>query len=102
MNRAARRAWQHTTKRGHMVTITIQFDKRENGTKTTYDRSFKIDPEDVPLLLLEGFQEGKAAYMREAIIELLDLTEAESRQLRTRHLRQLSEAIAEAVKVPNG
>src|SRR5690349_7144886 len=102
MNRHARRAWQHTAKRGHMVQITIQFERRDNGTKATYDRTFPIDPAEVPLLLLEGFQEGNASYMRAAIIELFDLTEAESRQLRQKHVKQISEAIAEAVKVPNG
>ena len=50
----------------------------------------------------EAMEQEGIGQMREGIAEFLELTEAESRQLRLRHIKQIAAAIGEAQKLPNG
>jgi hypothetical protein len=83
-----------------MARVTLEIEVGKGDGKTTHSYSF--DGDDVPLLLLEASQEGKAALMREALTDFLELPEAVARQLTIRHIKQIGQAIKEASESPNG
>lgn len=64
-------------------------------------RSFAIDSDDIPLILVEGMDDGKFGLMREGIADFLGLTQEESKQLTVRHLKAIGKAMKEAQTVPN-
>lgn len=78
------------------IDITIGKGDKAKTTKHT------VDSDDMPLILLEAMEAGQVKPIREGIAELLDLTEEESRQLTTGHLKQIARAIKEAAELPNG
>lgn len=65
-------------------------------------RECRLDPDDIPLILLEAMSEGQWGPMREALAELIGLTDAESKKLTIRHLKQIGQGIKEATTIPNG
>lgn len=80
------------------IDLTITTGKGEKSESHTYT----IDPLDVPLALVEASEDGKFGMLRQAIADFLDLPDNISRQLTVRHVKQISEAISEASKIPNG
>lgn len=83
-----------------MARVTLEIEVGKGEGKQTHTYSF--DGDDVPLLLLEASQEGKAALMREALTDFLELPEGVARQLTIRHIKQIGAAIKEASESPNG
>lgn len=83
-----------------MAKVTLDITTGKGEKKQTH--SYAFDGDDVPLLLLEAQQEGKASLMREALTDFLDLPEAVARQLTIGHIKQIGAAIKEATEVPNG
>lgn len=84
-----------------MITIEIDFKYTKNGERVEETRTFPIDIDELPLTLCEALETEKIGEMRQGLAEFLDLTEDESRQLRLKHLKQISKAIREAGMVPN-
>lgn len=82
-----------------MARVTLDIEVGKGESKQTHSYSF--DGDDVPLLLLEASQEGKAALMREALTDFLELPEAVAKQLTIRHIKQIGNAIREATDAPN-
>ena len=102
MNRHQRRAWKHRRKTHRVITIEIDFKYVEGKEPVTKTRTFPLDIDDLPLTLCEALEQEGIGQMRAGIAEYLGLTEAESRQLRLKHVKQISEAIKEAGTIPNG
>lgn len=73
----------------------------KNGAEST-TKTYSVDSDDMPLILLESLDEGKIGLMRTGIAEFLGLSEAESRQLTVRHIKQIGAAMKAAQEVPNG
>ena len=69
----------------------------KDGAKT-----YEVDTDDLPLILLESLDEGKVSLMRAGIAEFLGLSEAESRQLTVRHIKEIGKAMKAAQDIPNG
>lgn len=90
------------------ITFKYSRDKKDEETgkpvKVTEQasRSFTIDSDDIPLILVEGMEEGKFGLMREGIADFLGLTPEESRQLTVRHMKVIGKAVKEAQTIPNG
>lgn len=82
-----------------MAKVDLEIKVGKGAKQTTHNYSF--DGDDVPLLLLEAQQEGKAALMREAITDFLELPEPVARQLTIGHIKQIGAAIKEATESPN-
>lgn len=82
--------------------IEIDFKYTKDGARVSETRTFAVDLDDMPLILCEAMEQEGIGEMRAGIAEFLDLTEEESRQLRLRHIKQISAAIGEAQKLPNG
>lgn len=83
------------------MTLDIAFKYVKDGARVEETRTFTIDSDDMPLILAESMDSSDFGMMREAITEFLGLTEAESRQLTVRHLKQIGAAMKEAQKIPN-
>lgn len=98
MNRHDRRKARSILRR--MAQVTLEIDVGKGEKKQTHKYTF--DGDDVPLLLLEAQQEGKASLMREALTDFLELPDAVARQLTIRHIKQIGAAIKEATEIPNG
>lgn len=79
------------------VNIDITIGKGDKAKTTQYS----VDSDDLPLILLEAFQEGRAKEMREGVAEFLGLAAEEARALTLRHIKAISEALVEASKSPN-
>jgi hypothetical protein len=97
MNRHERRKARSVLK--HMATVDLEIKVGKGAKATTHN--YKFDGDDVPLLLLEAQQEGKASLMREALTDFLELPEAVARQLTIGHIKQIGAAIKEATESPN-
>lgn len=98
MNRHERRAWK--AKLRHMAKVDLSITVGKGEKEKTYTYSFEGD--DVPLILLEASQEGKAKLMREAVTDFLELPEDVARQLTIKNVKQIGAAIKEATESPNG
>ena len=96
MNRHERRAWKRRL-RGVQLTIDITIGKGEKAATTKHT----VDSDDMPLILLEAMEAGRIKDMREGIADLLELSEEQSRQLTTGHLKQIAKAIKAAAELPN-
>lgn len=83
-----------------MAKVTLEITTGK-GEKQQH-HAFSFEGDDIPLLLLEASQEGKAALMREALAEFLELSETVAKQLTIGHIKQIGAAIKEAVDSPNG
>lgn len=79
------------------LSIDITIGKGEKAKITTHT----VDSDDMPLILLEAMEEGKVGLIRAGITDLLSLSEEESRQLTTGHLKQIARAIKAAAELPN-
>lgn len=83
-----------------MASVTLKIEVGKGEKKTAHEYTF--DGDDVPLILLEATQEGKAGLMREALTDFLELPADVARQLTIRHVKQIGAAIKEATESPNG
>lgn len=83
-----------------MATITIDITLGKGEKSVTTQHSF--DPDDMPLAFFEAAEEGKMSAMRTHIADLVGLTPEQSAGLTVRHLKQITAAIKEASKIPNG
>lgn len=72
----------------------------KNGAEAQ-SKTYHVDSDDLPLILLESLDEGKIGLMRAGIAEFLGLSEAESRQLTVRHIKQIGAAMKAAQELPN-
>ena len=112
MNRHQRRAFVKRKRRMATISLDITFKytreekDKETGkpAKVTEERlrAFTIDSDDIPLILVEGMEEGKFGLMREGIADFLGLTQEESRQLTVRHMKAIGKAMKDAQTIPNG
>lgn len=75
-------------------------DRLEDGSRTTHSKTYHVDSDDIPLIFLEATSSGSVGPLREALSEFLDLTDAESRQLTVRHIKQIGAAMKEAQDDP--
>ena len=82
--------------------IEIDFKYTKDGQKVSETRVFDVALDDLPLILCEALEGEGIGKMREGIAEYLELTDEESRQLRLRHIKQISAAIGAAREIPNG
>lgn len=82
-----------------MAQVTLEITVGKGEKQATHKYTF--DGDDVPLLLLEASQEGKAAMMREAIQDFLEMPPEIAKQLTMRHVKQIGAAIKEAIDSPN-
>lgn len=80
------------------LSIEITTGKGDKAITTTH----KVDSDDMPLILLEALQEGRAREMREGITDFLDLTPEQARALTVRDVKTIGAALKEASEVPNG
>lgn len=64
-------------------------------------KTYSVDSDDLPLILLESLDEGKVSLMRAGLAEFLGLSDAESRQLTVRHIKQIGQAMKAAQELPN-
>ena len=85
-----------------VIDLEITFKYKNGKEPAERLRSFHIDSDDIPLILVEGMDDGKFGMMREGIADFLELTEEESRQLTVRHLKQIGKAMKAAQEIPNG
>ena len=85
-----------------VINLDITFKYKNGGPPEEHSRSFAIDSDDIPLILVEGMEEGKFGMMREGIADFLGLTAEESRQLTIRHMKAIGAAMKEAQTIPNG
>lgn len=118
MNRHQRRAWKHRRKVGKVITIEIDFKytqevqheverggkkiKEKTTESSVKTRTFPLEIDDLPLTLCEALEAENIGQMRAGITEYLGLTDEESRQLRLKHVKQISQAIRDAQAIPNG
>ncbi len=90
------------------ITFKYTREKKDNETGKLVkaveevSRTFTIDSDDIPLILVEGMEEGKFGLMREGIADFLGLTPEESRQVTVRHMKAIGKAMKEAQTIPNG
>ena len=82
-----------------MATVEMVITFKHRGAAPV-ERTFTLDSDDMPLILAEAMDEGKIGLMREAITEYLDLSDAESKQLTVRNLKQIGEALKAASDIP--
>lgn len=82
--------------------IEIDFKYTKDGARVVETRVFDVGLDDMPLILCEALEQEGIGDMRAGITEFLELTEEESRQLRLRHIKQISAAIKAAQEIPNG
>ena len=83
-----------------IVVVTIEIEGVE--------RRIELDPTSLPLVFLEALDDLKESNsggwrkLRRGIRKMLKLTEAESEELTSDHLTQITEAIRVAQDIPNG
>ena len=83
-----------------IVVVTIEIEG--------VDRRIELDPTSLPLVFLEALDDLKESNsggwrkLRRGIRKMLKLTEAESEELTSDHLTQITEAIRVAQDIPNG
>ncbi len=83
-----------------IVVVTIEIEGVE--------RRIELDPTSLPLVFLEALDDLKESNsggwrkLRRGIRKMLKLTEAESEELTSDHLTQITEAIRVAQEIPNG
>lgn len=82
-----------------MASVTLKIEVGRGAKAQAHEYTF--DGDDVPLILLEATQEGKAGLMREALTDFLELPDDVARQLTIRHVKQIGAAIKEATESPN-
>ncbi len=82
------------------IIVTIAFEDGE--------RTLELNPASLPLIFLEALDDLKGdntagwRKLRRGIRKMLKLTEAQSEELETEHLTQITAAIAAAQDIPNG
>jgi hypothetical protein len=81
-----------------IITIDITLGKGEKAVTTQH----AFDPDDMPLAFFEAAEDGKMGSMRTHIADLIGLTPEQSEGLTVRHLKQITTAIRDAAKIPNG
>ena len=85
-----------------VIDLEIAFTHKNGKGPETHTRTWTLDLDDMPLILIEALEQEGIGQMRAGITEYLGLTEEESRQLRLKHVKQISEAIKQAQDIPNG
>lgn len=79
--------------------IKLEIDLKHGAETQT--KAYTVDPDDLPLILLESLEDGKIGPMRTGIAQFLGLSEEESRQLTIRHIKLIAAAMKVAQDDPN-